>query len=129
VTVTGQKLYLHCFFIFDFFDYLLQKATFSFGMVASFVTQECATTCTPSSDVACTQVAIKNQVLGCYVGTYYTTSGSSTFAKTICPLVSSGKSAGFCKVRHLTKYKWDSPKKTKNVFLFANPIKKKSTFS
>jgi hypothetical protein len=74
------------------------KATFSAAPVT--VTQECATTCSTSPTVACTQVANKNQVLGCYVGTYYTTSGTSTFARTICPLVSSGISAAFCKVRN-----------------------------
>lgn len=72
-------------------------ATFSGTTAPVTVTQACATTCTASTTVACTQVASKNQVLGCYVGTYYTITGTSTFTKTICPLVSSGTSAGFCK--------------------------------
>ncbi len=116
---SGDKNFIFTVFhFFYFFDYLLQKATLTFTSgVVSAVTQQCATTCFATNTVACTQVANKNQVLGCYVGTYFTTSSTSTFAKTICPLLDFlGKSAGFCKVRHLTKFKWGSLKKQKIYF-------------
>jgi len=73
------------------------KAVFSGTTAPVTVTQSCSDTCTAGTSTACSYVASTNKVLGCYVGVYYTMTATSTFTKTVCPLVSSGTSAAFCK--------------------------------
>lgn len=81
------------------------QATFTgvSGTTATGVTLGCqATQCTASSTVLCSMAANTNQVLGCYTGYAYTT-GTSTWAKTICAPISSA-SAAYCQ----NEYSWTS---------------------
>ena len=95
--------------VFSFF-----KATFTLASGAvTAVTLGCSSTqCTPSSTQLCSMVANTNLPLGCYVGTLYQKSGTSTFTKTICaPIANTATPANppylpatFCRVNIINSW-------------------------
>ena len=113
----NSHLSLYFWFLFFLFYYKTFKSTFTGlspdGKTADSVESACAASCpasTSTNKVSCSLVADTNKVLGCNVGVYYQSVGTSTIKPSIC----AETTAAYCQVNSFCFQNW------KIIFWFIN---------